>query len=105
MPYNSYIAMTGIILRIPVLRVMSPAWFLISILPIILINIVTNQYWRVLANIGVFIILVRIFLAPLKKNLPYNIIYIVIIIIASNAGLLLFISILDSLNIEELLNS
>jgi len=44
------------------------AWFLISILPIILINIVTNQYWRVLANIGVFVILAQTFLAPLKKN-------------------------------------
>ena len=34
-----------------------------------------------------------------------NIVYIVIIIMASNAGLLLFIPILDSLNIKELLNS
>ena len=82
-----------------------PAWFSISILPIILINIVTNQYWRVLANISIFIILARIFLAPLKNFLHCNTIYIVIIIMASNAGLLLFISILNSLNIEELLNS
>jgi len=58
-----------------------------------------------LANIGVFIILARIFLAPLKKNLHCNIVYIVVIIMASNAGLLLFIPILNSLNIEELLNS
>ena len=81
------------------------AWFSISILPIILINIVTNQYWRVLANIGIFVILAQIFLAPLKKILHHNIVYTVIIIMASDAGLLLFIPILDSLNIEELLNS
>jgi len=39
--------------EIPVQTVLlSPAWFSISILPIRLINIVTNQYWRVLASIG-----------------------------------------------------
>jgi len=70
-----------------------------------LINIVTNQYWRVLANISVFIILAQIFLAPLENFLHCNIIYIVIIIMASDAGSLLFILTLDSLNIEELLNS
>jgi len=45
------------------------------------------------------------FLAPLEKILHYNIVYIVIIIMASDAGLLLFTPILDFLNIEELLNS
>ena len=30
----------------------TPAWFSISILPIRLINIGTNQYWRVLASIS-----------------------------------------------------
>ena len=50
-----------------------------------------------MANISVFVILARIFLIPLKKFLHYDIIYIVIIIMASDAGLLLFIPILDSL--------
>ena len=79
--------------------VMEAAWFSISILPIILINIVTNQYWRVLANIGVFIILAWIFLTPLENFLPCNIVYIIIIIMASNAGSLLFIPILNSLKV------
>jgi len=65
------------------------------------INIGTNQYWRVLASIGDICNICRSSWHPIKNFYRTDKL---LNIMASKADLLLFIPILDSLNIKELLN-